>query len=74
MFQLTVPASFSSPAAKEWFGQRRENIRPWILFINTGNFRTPSSLPRLARRIVRNVEYFQSNYFFVFLGLIFYSL
>ncbi|PNF23740.1 hypothetical protein B7P43_G17244 [Cryptotermes secundus] len=74
MFQLPVPVSFSSPAAKEWFGQHHENVRPWILFINTRNFHTPSSLSHLAKRIARNVEYFQTNYFFVLLGLIFYCL
>ncbi|KAJ9594081.1 hypothetical protein L9F63_014493 [Diploptera punctata] len=74
MFQLPMHVSLSSPAAREWFGQRRENIRPWTVFVNTGNFRTPSSLPRLSKRIMKNVEYFQSNYFFVFLGLIAYCL
>ncbi|KAJ4444804.1 hypothetical protein ANN_06601, partial [Periplaneta americana] len=74
MFQLPMHVSLSSPAAREWFGQRRENIRPWPVFVNTSNFRSPSSIPRLSKRIVRNVEYFQSNYFFVFLGLIAYCL
>lgn len=74
MFQLPVQVSLSSPAAKEWFGQRRENIRQWTVFVNTGNFRTPSSIPRLSKRVMRNVEYFQSNYFFVFLGLLAYCL
>jgi anoctamin-1 len=74
MFQLPTQVCLSSLAAKEWFGQRRENIRAWTVFLNTGNFRAPSSIPRLSKRIMRNVEYFQSNYFFVFLGLFAYCL
>nr|CAD7200950.1 unnamed protein product [Timema douglasi] len=74
MFQLPKQLSLSSLAAKEWIGQRRENIRPWALFINTAHLRAPSSLPRLSKRVVKNIEYFHSNYFFVFLGLIAYCL
>nr|CAD7570474.1 unnamed protein product [Timema californicum] len=71
---LPKQLSLSSLAAKEWIGQRRENIRPWALFINTAHLRAPSSLPRLSKRVVKNIEYFHSNYFFVFLGLIAYCL
>nr|CAD7449857.1 unnamed protein product [Timema bartmani] len=74
MFQLPKQLSLSSLAAKEWIGQRRETIRPWALFINTAHLRAPSSLPRLSKRVVKNIEYFHSNYFFVFLGLIAYCL
>nr|CAD7612358.1 unnamed protein product [Timema genevievae] len=71
---LPKQLSLSSLAAKEWIGQRRETIRPWALFINTAHLRAPSSLPRLSKRVVKNIEYFHSNYFFVFLGLIAYCL
>ncbi|XP_066998943.1 prenylated Rab acceptor protein 1 [Anabrus simplex] len=74
MFQLPMHISLSSPAAREWFGQRRENVRPWSVFLSTANIRAPSSLPRLSKRVMKNIEYFQSNYLFVFLGLIAYCL
>ncbi|XP_061710567.1 prenylated Rab acceptor protein 1 isoform X1 [Cydia pomonella] len=48
--------------------------RPWTQFVATENFKVPASLPRLTRRIYRNVEYFQANYFMVFLGLFLYCL
>ncbi|XP_063393834.1 prenylated Rab acceptor protein 1 isoform X2 [Cydia fagiglandana] len=48
--------------------------RPWTQFVATENFKVPASLPRLSRRIYRNVEYFQANYFMVFLGLFLYCL
>nr|CAD7463586.1 unnamed protein product [Timema tahoe] len=73
-WELPKQLSLSSLAAKEWIGQRRETIRPWALFINTAHLRAPSSLPRLSKRVVKNIEYFHSNYFFVFLGLIAYCL
>lgn len=62
------------PQAKEWLQHRRQNVRPWLQFVQTANFRVPGSVPRLSRRVVRNVEYFQSNYLFVLLGLSAYCL
>lgn len=48
--------------------------RPWTQFVATDNFKAPASIPRLSRRFYRNLEYFQANYLFVFLGLIAYCL
>ncbi|XP_053601052.1 prenylated Rab acceptor protein 1 isoform X1 [Plodia interpunctella] len=48
--------------------------RPWTQFIATENFKVPASIPRLTRRVYRNVEYFQANYLVVFLGLFAYCL
>ncbi|XP_076162870.1 prenylated Rab acceptor protein 1-like isoform X1 [Ptiloglossa arizonensis] len=62
------------PQAHEWIQHRTVNIRPWSLFLNTSNIRPPPSLPRFSKRIVRNIEYFQSNYLFVFIGLVIYCL
>ncbi|XP_044260916.1 prenylated Rab acceptor protein 1 [Tribolium madens] len=69
---LQVPTQIPDP--KEWFSKQRQNVRPWLLFIQTSNFKTPPSIPRLSKRIMRNIEYFQSNYLFVFLGLVVYCL
>lgn len=74
MFQLPANILLSPPAAREWFGKRKETVRPWMVFINTSNFQAPRSLPRLSRRIVKNIEYFQSNYLFVFIGVVLYCL
>lgn len=43
-------------------------------FINTSNFKTAPSLPRTAKRIKKNIEYFYGNYIFVSLGLVIYCL
>ncbi|KAJ0181302.1 hypothetical protein K1T71_003387 [Dendrolimus kikuchii] len=48
--------------------------RPWTQFVATENFKAPPSIPRLTRRLYRNVEYFQANYLMVFLGLFAYCL
>lgn len=42
--------------------KRREEIRPWGLFVKTSHFQTPSSLPKLSKRVYKNVDYFLSNY------------
>ncbi|CAG7835971.1 unnamed protein product [Allacma fusca] len=58
----------------EWVAQARQNIRPWSVFCATGRFKAPASAQRLPRRVVKNVEYFQSNYLLVFGGLFLYCL
>ncbi|KAK4315363.1 hypothetical protein Pmani_013416 [Petrolisthes manimaculis] len=74
MMQLPTHLHLASPAAREWVSRRRENVRPWLLFINTHKFKAPPNLQRWSKRLARNVEYFQSNYMFVFIGLIIYCL
>ncbi|XP_019877225.1 prenylated Rab acceptor protein 1 [Aethina tumida] len=69
---LQIPTQIPDP--KEWIQQQRQNVRPWLVFVQTSNFKTPPSIPRLGKRIMRNIEYFQANYVFVFLGLIVYCL
>ncbi|KAJ8951135.1 hypothetical protein NQ318_021579 [Aromia moschata] len=67
-----IPSQIPDP--KEWIYHQRQNVRPWLLFVQTSNFKTPPSIPRLGKRIMRNIEYFQANYLFVFLGLVVYCL
>ncbi|CAH1118715.1 unnamed protein product [Phaedon cochleariae] len=69
---LQIPTKLPDP--KEWISQQRQNVRPWLVFVQTSNFKAPPSVPRLGKRIMRNIEYFQANYLFVFLGLVVYCL
>lgn len=69
-----MQAKLASPAVREWIASRRQNIRPWLQFVNFHNFNKPDSLPRWSKRLVKNIEHFQSNYVFVFLGLFVYCL
>jgi len=74
MFQLPPRLNLSTQGATEWVSKRRETIRPWSTFFATSRFKVPVSAQRLPRRVVQNVEYFQSNYLFVFIGLFLYCL
>ncbi|KAF7283175.1 hypothetical protein GWI33_001238 [Rhynchophorus ferrugineus] len=69
---LQIPTQIPDP--REWIQQQRQNVRPWLVFIQTSNFKVAPTLPRLAKRLMRNIEYFQANYLFVFLGLFIYCL
>ncbi|CAH1111998.1 unnamed protein product [Psylliodes chrysocephalus] len=69
---LKIPSELPDP--KEWISHQRQNVRSWLLFVQTSNFKVPPSIPRVGKRIMRNIEYFQANYLFVFLGLIVYCL
>eukprot|EP00088_Acartia_fossae_P032849 TRINITY_DN3359_c0_g1_i1.p2 TRINITY_DN3359_c0_g1~~TRINITY_DN3359_c0_g1_i1.p2 ORF type:complete len:201 (-),score=45.08 TRINITY_DN3359_c0_g1_i1:1-603(-) len=71
---LASKINFSSPVVREWINARRSNIRPVGVFFNTKNFQVPPSAGRLSKRMLKNVEYFQSNYVLVFLLLFVYCL
>jgi len=66
--------SVSKQMLIDWLSKSRERIRPWTTFFASSNFKAPVSAQRLPRRIVKNVEYFQSNYLFVFIGLFIYCM
>merc|ERR1712192_259476 len=64
----------AQPLVREWLAKRRANLRPVGTFFNTANFQVPPSAGRLSKRLVKNVDYFQSNYVLVFLILVLYCL
>ncbi|XP_063615238.1 prenylated Rab acceptor protein 1-like isoform X1 [Penaeus indicus] len=74
LMQLPVQLQLASPAAREWITRRRENVRPWLVFVNTQKFKIPPNVQRWTKRMIKNVDYFQSNYMFVFIILILYCL
>ncbi|XP_050728046.1 prenylated Rab acceptor protein 1-like [Eriocheir sinensis] len=74
MMQLPMQLQLASPAAREWVTRQRENVRPWMVFFNTQKFKAPPSVQRWSKRLAKNVDYFQSNYMFVFVVLILYCL
>lgn len=59
---------------REWFTKRRESVAPWGQFFNTTKFKAPKTIPKAGTRIVANIDKFQSNYLFVFLGLVAFSI
>merc|ERR1740128_874104 len=64
----------AQPLLRDWLAKRRANLRPVGTFFNTANFQVPPSAGRLSKRLVKNVDYFQSNYVLVFLILVLYCL
>lgn len=69
-----LPKLIPSGAGREWLERRRATIRPWGTFVDQRRFSRPRNVGELCQRLVRNVEYYQSNYVFVFLGLILYCV
>jgi len=61
-------------AAIGWVSERRQKVKPWSEFVNTKRFQPPASVPKLGRRLARNIDHFQSNYIYVFGILIAYCL
>ncbi|KAK3587718.1 hypothetical protein CHS0354_042509 [Potamilus streckersoni] len=72
--QRLMSISLSNVSAREWLQKRRETIQPWGEFLNTGKLKSPKSLAPLPKRIVKNIEKFQSNYLFVFIGLVIFCV
>jgi len=66
--------SVAQPLVRDWLAKRRANLRPVGTFFNTSNFQVPPSAGRLSKRLVKNIDYFQSNYVLVFLILVLYCL
>merc|ERR1711973_584690 len=66
--------SVAQPLVREWLAKRRANLRPLGTFFSTANFQVPPSAGRLSKRLVKNLDYFQSNYVLVFLVLVIYCL
>ena len=54
---------------REWLQKRREGVQPWSEFFNWGKFQAPKQIAPAGARIVKNIDKFQSNYLFVFIGL-----
>nr|XP_018914847.1 PREDICTED: prenylated Rab acceptor protein 1 [Bemisia tabaci] len=68
-------ASLSVGFIREWAINRYHNVRPWLIFFSTGNFKAPPpTIPRLSRRFFKNINYFEGNYFFICFCLMIYGL
>ncbi|KAK2165986.1 hypothetical protein NP493_1344g00023 [Ridgeia piscesae] len=59
---------------REWFQKRRESVQPWNIFLSPSNFKLPKAVAPATKRFMSNIEKFQSNYIFVFLGLVAFCL
>jgi len=66
--------TLSSPGAQEWVATRWQNMRPWMAFCNTNSFQVTATVPKLSKRVLRNIGYFQTNYMAVFIFLLVYCI
>lgn len=73
-FCSTMAVNLSNIKVREWFQRQRDSIQPWSEFLNSKKFRPPKSVALGGKRILKNVASFQSNYTFVFLGLLIFCL
>nr|XP_006641596.2 PREDICTED: prenylated Rab acceptor protein 1 isoform X2 [Lepisosteus oculatus] len=72
--KLWLPRGLSGGVAREWLERRRAAMRPWAGFVDQRRFSKPRNFGDLCQRVVRNLDTYQSNYTFIFLGLILYCI
>src|SRR6218665_449797 len=73
-FCSTMAVNLSNIKVRDWFQRQRDSIKPWSEFLYSKKFRPPKSVALGGTRILKNVASFQSNYLFVFLGLLIFCL
>ena len=59
---------------KSWVGGKRSKIRPWSEFLDVKRFSKPKTSSEMTSRMTKNVEIYQANYVFIFLGLATYCM
>ena len=60
--------------AKEWLWKRKAQMKPWTDFFKSSRFSRPKTVAEAGRRVVKNLEDYQSNYIVITLLLIFYCV
>lgn len=61
-------------SGKEWIATKHSKVQPWAEFFSPRGFSLPKGAGEVTSRLLGNVQRFQSNYLFVFLGLIVYCM
>ena len=59
---------------KDWFKERRSEVKPWGEFFNTRKFVRPSNASEATSRLVSNVRVYQANYIMICLLMTFYCM
>ncbi|KAJ7333126.1 Prenylated Rab acceptor protein 1 [Desmophyllum pertusum] len=60
--------------AKEWLYQRKSQMKPWAEFFKSSRFSRPKTVAEAGRRVVKNLEDYQSNYVLISILLFFYCV
>ena len=61
-------------AGKEWIQDKRSGVRPWGEFFALRRVTRPSGAGDVTKRLIYNLQRYQNNYLFVFLGLFAYCM
>ncbi len=61
-------------AGKDWIANRHAKVQPWWEFFNVKNVSRPKGAGDVTTRIIGNLQRYQSNYLFVFMGLALYCM
>ncbi len=61
-------------SSRDWVASKHAGVRPWSEFLNVRSLTKPSSVSAGTSRVLANLLRFQSNYLFVFLGLVIYCM
>lgn len=61
-------------AGKDWIASKHSNVKPWSEFFNPRAATLPRGVGEMTSRILGNLQRYQSNYLFVFLGLLVYCM
>jgi len=61
-------------AGKDWIVNKHAKVQPWSEFFSVRNISRPKGAGDVTGRILGNLQRFQSNYLFVFMGLALYCM
>lgn len=69
---LTKSSQFT--LAREWLNKQRTSVKPWREFVSTTKFSKPKSIAEVGRRVVKNLQEYQSNYVLIALLITVYCV
>ena len=74
MFSNVPQFDINALKPQEWIMSRRQAMKPWSDFANFARFKKPNGPAQVGSRLFKNIDYFQSNYLFVFIFLAIYCV
>ena len=74
--EMAAPLTPSSHVqlAKQWLYERKTQMKPWAEFFKSSRFSKPKTVAEAGRRVVKNLEDYQSNYILITILLFFYCV
>ena len=65
--EMAAPITPSSriTAVREWITRSRASVKPWSEFVNVSKFSKPGNVAEVGKRVMKNLEVYQSNYILI---------